>query len=183
MTDSTPPGGGMPPPPVPGEMPVSRPDRPSTVTLAAGLMILQVVLSLVSMVILLANQDVLKAVTQRALEDSKQPAGADAVDAAMTFTMISIVAATVVLVVAFAVLVPLLLRGNNVARIVTWVVTGILLCCTGLGFTQGGGDAAPGWYTTMSLVMNVVGVLIYLGIIVLLLLPPSNAFFRPRPKG
>jgi hypothetical protein len=93
-------------------------------------------------------------------------------------------------------------RGNNPARIVTWVVGGIALCCTGLGLagsslTSGlGGDvdgpspaevqqaldaAMPGWYGPVSAVTTIASILALLVALVLLALPPSNEFFRKAP--
>ncbi|WP_204296645.1 hypothetical protein [Actinoplanes campanulatus] len=92
-------------------------------------------------------------------------------------------------------------RGKNGARITTWVIAGLGLCCNSLGLggtvagTAIGGTAPsteqaqieadvaaamPGWYDAISLLTSVITVLALLGAIILLALPPSNAFFR-RP--
>ncbi|MBB4748005.1 hypothetical protein [Actinoplanes lobatus] len=92
-------------------------------------------------------------------------------------------------------------RGKNGARITTWVIAGLGLCCNSLGLgssvadTAVGGNvpsteqaqieadvaaAMPGWYDAISLVTSVITVLALLGAVILLALPQSNAFFR-RP--
>lgn len=97
-------------------------------------------------------------------------------------------------------------RGKNAARIVTWVIGGISLCCVGLGLggnamvssmnstsTTGGPsqtevqqriDAAlPSWYRPFSVTLSVVMLLAMLAVIILLALPASNEFFRKQPAG
>lgn len=95
-------------------------------------------------------------------------------------------------------------QGRNVARIITWVVGGIGLCCAGLGLVgsglgAGGGtagngvdqeevqrrleDALPSWYEPLNLVILVVSILALAGALLLLALPASNAFFRKPPQS
>lgn len=98
-------------------------------------------------------------------------------------------------------------RGRNGARITTWVIGGIALCCGGLGLagtaltssmnlddTSGGPSAAeverrldevlPSWYDPATLTLSVLSLLTLLGAIILLALPASNAFFRkPAAAG
>ncbi|MBL7260716.1 hypothetical protein [Paractinoplanes lichenicola] len=101
----------------------------------------------------------------------------------------------------FAVLGFLDSRGKNAARIVTWVIGGISLCCLGsslgstalvggmdAGGTTGGpsqdevqrrlNDAMPSWYTPSTTTLAVAGLLAILTIVILLALPASNVFFR-----
>jgi hypothetical protein len=99
-------------------------------------------------------------------------------------------------------------RGRNGARITTWVLGGISLCCSGFGLagtaltssmnldSTGTGDTGPSasevsaaldrvlpsWYEPLSLVLSVLSLLTILGAVILLALPASNAFFRkPQP--
>jgi hypothetical protein len=97
-------------------------------------------------------------------------------------------------------------RGRNVSRIVTWVVGGIGVCCTGLGLAGTGlanqmnaqpttgnlpdpgevqrrlEDALPSWYQPVSTTLTVLALLALLGALILLALPASNEFFRkPQP--
>jgi hypothetical protein len=95
-------------------------------------------------------------------------------------------------------------RGRNGARITTWVLGGISLCCTGFGLagtamsssmnldssSTGGtvpsntevqnaiNGALPSWYEPLSTVLTVISLLAILGAVILLALPASNAFFR-----
>ncbi len=117
--------------------------------------------------------------------------------------------AGVVFVLIGAVLVVLavfLLRGANLARIVTWVVAGVLaLCCgcltagqllggTGTAVTGGNTmvdgvdavkanqqitDAFPGWFGGLFITLLVLGLPGLIASIVLLSLPASGRYFRP----
>ncbi|MEU4243836.1 hypothetical protein [Actinoplanes sp. NPDC026619] len=95
-------------------------------------------------------------------------------------------------------------RGKNPARITTWVIGGIALCCVGLGLgfsgvssslendTTSGGpsssqvqraieDAIPSWYTPLSITVTVIVLISLLTVLILLALPASNEFFRKQP--
>jgi hypothetical protein len=92
-------------------------------------------------------------------------------------------------------------RGRNGARITTWVLGGISLCCTGVGLagtaltssmnldTGTGGpsqaeierrlsEALPSWYDAANWTLAGISLLTLLGALILLALPPSNEFFR-----
>jgi hypothetical protein len=91
-------------------------------------------------------------------------------------------------------------RGRNGARITTWVLGAISLCCSGFGLagtavtsslnvdsstgpTNAEVEAAlsrvlPSWYEPLSLVLTVISLLAILGAVILLALPASNAYFR-----
>jgi MFS family permease len=107
--------------------------------------------------------------------------------------------------VGLAVLAVFVNRGNQPARIVSWVVLGLLLCCNGFGalgaaaggLLSGGGntngidqeeltrrvqDAVPGWVTPVNYVLLFVGIVVSAAGIILLALPAANTFFRrPQP--
>jgi hypothetical protein len=98
-------------------------------------------------------------------------------------------------------------RGRNGARITTWVIGGIALCCSGLGLagtaltgsmnlgdTTGGPTPAeverrldevlPSWYDPATVTLTVISLLALLGAMILLALPASNAYFRkPAAAG
>jgi len=97
-------------------------------------------------------------------------------------------------------------QGRNGARITTWVVAGIGLCCAGLNLggsatsgmnTSSSGDlpdpkvvqdrldaALPSWSEPLNLTLSVLAFLALLGAIILLALPASNQFFRKQqPAG
>ncbi|MCY1143845.1 hypothetical protein OWR29_38100 [Actinoplanes sp. Pm04-4] len=103
--------------------------------------------------------------------------------------------------IGFAVLAVFDSRGKNPARIVTWVIGGISLCCfgaslgstaltssVGTGTTTGGPseaevqsrleDALPSWYSASNTTLSVLALLAILGTVILLALPAANEFFR-----
>ena len=97
-------------------------------------------------------------------------------------------------------------RGKNPARITTWVLAGIGLCCGAVGvigsaasssFNFGNSDsnmpdpadvqrqlsdALPSWFRPLTITLGVITLLALLAVIILLALPPANEFFRkPQP--
>ena len=98
-------------------------------------------------------------------------------------------------------------RGKNPARIVTWVIGGIALCCFGVGLggtafvssfdtadtTTGAPsdaelqrqlDAAqPSWFEPTTTTLSVLSLLAILGTVILLALPAANDFFRKPVAG
>ena len=98
-------------------------------------------------------------------------------------------------------------RGKNGARITTWVIGGISLCCVGAGLGSGAftgslgnssgnrtgptasevqsrlADALPSWYTPVTTTITVLTLIAILGTIILLALPASNDFFRKPAPG
>ena len=106
--------------------------------------------------------------------------------------------------VGLAVLAVFVNRGNQPARIISWVVLGLLLCCNGFGLLgtaaggllNGGGntgdidqeelarrieDAVPGWVTPVNYVLLFIGIVASAAGIILLALPMANEYFR-RPQ-
>jgi len=98
------------------------------------------------------------------------------------------------------------LRGKQVARIITWVVAGLSLCCASAGlvslaasgltsssstingmsaseFQRRVQDAQPAYITPATMTLLIVQALLVLGVIILLALPQSNEFFRKRPES
>lgn len=92
-------------------------------------------------------------------------------------------------------------KGKQWARVTTWVFAGIGLCCTGFSLLSSSAslaadanvdqeemarrmaEAVPAWTTPVGLVLLVAGLLGLIAVIVLLMLPPSNAYFRkPAPE-
>lgn len=177
--------------------------RPTSVTVACWLLYLVAALQLVGAALSLAYADAI----QRALLDVYRDTAATGVSS--VYRVFAIVGAVVVLLLALALVVLAVLdgRGSNAARIVTWVLAGLGICCTGYagvsnalrgsaGFTQNGNGngpsttevvnairgAVPDWYFPVNTVLNVIGLVALIAIIILLALPASNAFFR-RPTG
>jgi hypothetical protein len=168
---------------VPGAAP--RPPRPSTVTLAVGLMVLQILLSVVSAIVPFAMRSALVDAYDKV---PTQP-GAPKVDPDTQFYLGvgggacgAVISAIILGVLAF-----FLLRGANVARIITWVLAGLSLCCSagGIGVLtlMKNGPDFPASYIATTGVLSGFSFLITIAIIVLLALPVSNAFFKPKQPG
>lgn len=187
--------------PMPGQPPAPPARiRPATVTAATWLLLLVAAIYIITAILAFTQASTYMDVYREAyqgteLEDSGEFTGmATAVGGAVFNLLFGI---------AFVVLALLNHRGKNPARIVTWVVGGISLCCAGLGLAlsgamdsmqfdgQGGPDpaevqrmveeAVPDWYFPLTLGALVVSILALLAVLILLALPPSNAFFRKQP--
>jgi hypothetical protein len=181
--------------------PPAAPSRPGTVTAAAYAMFAVAVVQLAGIPLALASIGP----TQDAFRKTLGPG--DQTDAAVTVSgaVVYIGVAVAVLFAAGWIVLGLLdLRGKQVARIITWVVCGLFMCCLSfsvLGLAGGGGfgrggtvngvsqadltravnDALPSYYRPLNAVSLILNGLLVLGVIILLALPASNEFFRPRP--
>jgi len=173
------------PPPMQGPPPIGqpgpRPPRPATVTAAAGAMLLVVVLNLIGSVISIANTDTINDAVEKEVGSQSGGAGNNAV------TQIIGIGFSLVFSIAFVVLALLILRGSNGGRIGTWVVSGLWLVCGFCGLAASffllAVDGIPAWLTAYTIVSSVVNVILYIVIIVLLMLPASNAYFKPPQQG
>jgi hypothetical protein len=187
---------------------VPQPRRPGTVTASGYLLFLVAALIVTNAVVSATTIGPLTDVLRKAYDQ----AGVPNPDQLVSFVQ-GIYVGTIVLYVLFgvgyAVLAPLNLRGKNAARIVTWVLGGLGVCCLGCGtagaaggnsfsngFSQGSAgdgakidtaeitrelnDALPPWLAPVQTTITVVGLLALLAVILLLALPASNAYFR-RP--
>jgi hypothetical protein len=184
--------------------------RPSIVTLAGALLIVGaavlIIRSLLPLPYLSDAADAAKAAYANSTDPNMTP------DRIASLAKISTIAGAAVYVVAgvgIVILAMLDLRGNNVARIITWVVGGLGVLCCGLGSLAGlaGGslaignskatgvdtkeaakrimDAYPNWYQPVVVVLTVLLVLALAVALILLLLPAANEYFRKdaRPGG
>jgi hypothetical protein len=185
------------------DSPAARP-RPTVVTAATYLLYLvaalEVISAIMSFSIIGAVSDALKDVyAGTALSDSSETIIKASYTVGAVFALL--------LAAGFAVLGIFDGRGKNGARITTWVVGGIALCCFGAGLggnavssSLGGSsdstggptsaevqtrvdDALPSWYTPSSMVISVVSLLALLAVIILLALPKANEFFRKQPAA
>ncbi|BCL15007.1 hypothetical protein [Micromonospora sagamiensis] len=178
--------------------------RPGSVTISSYLLILVAVIQVINLVLTLATIGD----TRRVLEEAYRDSSVNGMDAVADFATVVAVGAgivTLLLAVGLVVLAVLNNRGKNGARITTWVLGGILLCCSGGGLISGaagsfsgpvGGSSAdmpsqeeiarrleealPSWYTPVSTLVNVLAVLALIAALVLLALPASNQFFRKQ---
>ncbi|ADL43743.1 hypothetical protein AB0N38_12320 [Micromonospora aurantiaca] len=176
--------------------------RPGVVTLSSWLLILVAAIQVLNLIVALTVVGKIRDVlTDAYAGTSAEGAG----DIAYAF---SIITAVVSLLIAAGLVVLALLnnRGKNGSRITTWVLGGILFCCTGGGLLTGltggmtgGGnttgdvpsseeiqrrleDALPSWYTPVNLLLGLVALLALLAALILLALPKANEFFR-KPKA
>ena len=183
---SPPPPFGPPPsydPPPSFGGPPPRPPRPATVTAAALLVFAEALVTLAGIGFAFATRDIAVEVTRNAPNAAESPIKPELV--ANFSLLLSSVCAGVVIVLLL-VLGALLLRGNNVSRIVTWVVAGLYLLCigiSGLSSVITTDQHWPDWYKTYSAVSGVFQLAIWVGIIALLAMRPSNEFFGRPPHN
>ncbi|RZU72593.1 hypothetical protein EV384_0964 [Micromonospora kangleipakensis] len=171
--------------------------RPGLVTISSWLLILFAVIQVVSLILTLSTIGTVRDVLRDAYRGTAAEQGADF---AYAFG-IGLAVLPLLLAVGMVVLALLNNRGKNGARITTWVLGGILICCTGgslvnnaVGGLTGGGntgdmpsgqeiqrrleDALPSWYGPITTLLGVLGLLALLGALILLALPNANEFFR-----
>ncbi|MFU8872363.1 hypothetical protein [Micromonospora sp. SL4-19] len=174
--------------------------RPGVVTTSSWLLIFVAAIQVVNLILTLSTigtvRDVLKdAYSGTAAEQAGEVAYAVGIGGAVL---------TLLLAAGLVVLALLNNRGKNGARITTWVLGGILLCCTGGGLvntaagslTSSGStsgnmpsneeiqrrleDALPSWYSPTATLLGVLALLALLVALILLALPKSNEFFRKQ---
>ncbi|EEP72680.1 hypothetical protein MCAG_03007 [Micromonospora sp. ATCC 39149] len=178
--------------------------RPGIVTLSGYLLMIFAFLQLVGLVATIAVSGRLRQGFEDAFEGTSS--GAEGLG---TFVVGFAIGSAVLMLVLALVLVVLAIfnnRGSNGSRITTWVLGGIMLCCIGgslingaagsVGGPSAGGDAPsaeeierslsgalPSWYTPVSMLLGVVGLLAVLAALILLALPKANEFFRKPKQG
>ncbi|QOC95058.1 hypothetical protein D0Q02_11820 [Micromonospora craniellae] len=171
-------------------------------TISTYLLLLFAVCQLISVIVSLTTIGTVREVMDEAYSGSTVE-GAESLG---NLTVVMTVATAIfLLVVALALfgLGLLNLRGKNGARIATWIVGGIMFCCTGFSLLSGlasgmsmpGGEtsgdmpsaeeiqrrleeALPGWVTPVSLLLGVISLIALLAALILLALPKANEFFR-----
>lgn len=172
--------------------------RPGSVTISSYLLYLVAVIGVIGAVAQLATIGTVSDIYRDAYEGTST-------EGAETFATASVVIAAVLGLLfsaGFVVLAIFNSRGKNASRIVTWVVGGIALCCTGFGIagtalTSSMGASGDGpdpaeiqdrindelpWSMPLSITTSVITLLALIAVLILLALPPSNEFFRkPAP--
>jgi hypothetical protein len=174
--------------------------RPSSVTISSNLLFLVAALQVVGLIVALSVLGTMSDVYKEAFRGTQME------DQAGTIGTVTVIAtAGVGLVVAIGLMVLALLnnRGKNPARIVTWVLGGLYVCCAGFGLVSSAAGNAmnmgqssdpnvpsqseiqrmleeqlPSWYTPTSTTISVVALIALLVALILLALPASNEFFR-----
>ncbi|WP_250000671.1 hypothetical protein [Actinoplanes sp. M2I2] len=184
--------------PSPGHPAAGARPRPTIVTIAVYLLYAVAAIQVINGLLTFS-------ISGRLTEAARDAYAGTATEGAESFVSVVFIGGAVVnllIGVGFAVLGFFDSRGKNPARIVTWVIGGISLCCFGVslgstalvgsvgaGDTTAGGpsqaevqrqiDAAlPSWYTPTTTTLSVLALLAILGTVILLALPASNEFFR-----
>ncbi|MFF3865776.1 hypothetical protein [Micromonospora sp. NPDC001898] len=180
--------------------------RPAVVTISSYLLILVAAIQVIQLILTLITIGT----TRDVLHDAYSGTDANGADALADFTVaVGIGGAILVLLIGIGLVVLAMLnnRGRNGARITTWVVGGIMVCCTGsslisglaggfAGSGQTSGDAPspeeiqrrleqelPSWLTPVTTLLAVVALLALLTALILLALPAANEFFRKPQQG
>ncbi|MFY1674211.1 hypothetical protein ACN27G_30405 [Plantactinospora sp. WMMB334] len=182
--------------------PTARP-RPSTVTYASYLLYLAAALIVVTAAVSFATLGTISTIFE------EEYAGTSLEGAEGFIVGATVFSAVLQLLIAIGLVVLGLLnaQGRNGARIATWVVAGLGVCCSGLGVggsafsgmgagTGSAGDVPdaaevqrrleaelPSWSEPVSMICSVIALLALIAAIILLALPASNEFFRKQPAG
>jgi hypothetical protein len=182
--------------------------RPATVTISSYLLYFVAALQIVSAGVSISSYSAMETAYKQAYADF--PELSDAASGIAIFTVVFAVVIGLIFGAGFVTLGILNGKGKNPARIVTWVLAGLGVCCFGLnavgqaalssiggmGGTSGSNqpdpaevqrvvnDALPSWYAGTTTAISVINVIAMLAVIILLMLPASNAFFRkPEPTA
>jgi hypothetical protein len=187
----------------------ARPPRPTAVTVAGILMLIGGVVGIIGgLLTIVAGSSLDPEFTTRAVAGGVSATDAKKISDGIQQSFTGVGAGALLLGVVLIVLMFLVLRGSNAARITTWVVLAFSLCCgigNGLlaraisnvsGANVEGSDKAdvqaignalkestPSWFAVGGLGASCVQVLGYIAVAVLLALPASNAFFRKTPPA
>ncbi|GAA0724681.1 hypothetical protein Drose_38000 [Dactylosporangium roseum] len=180
-------------------VPASAPRvRPSTVSLAVNLLYAAAALELIYVILGAVYAGKLAEGAKRAVEGTSQANAGQGVSSVVSI-VVGLVIAVLLGLLAFFVG-----QGKQVARILTWVVGGLALCCTigAFGFAMLGStfweqarkndpslptwerynellySEVPGWYQPVTMVLSVLTVIAILVAIILLALPKSHPYFR-----
>jgi hypothetical protein len=167
------------PPPLPGQEP--RPPRPTTVTAAAAALVGEAVLLLIGALVSVVTADTIQQATDDYLEAQNLTSGGN-----VTASRVFGIAFGLVFAAAFIGLALGVLRGSNVARIITWVVCGLALCCVGVSTISSIlliSDYLPGGYLAYTYIFTALELIGFIAAIVLLALPASNVYFRKPKQG
>lgn len=175
--------------------------RPAVVTASSALLIVVAVMQLVGFATVLSQVGTLNEIYQEAYEGTSLESQAGI----STATTVASAVISLLFAAGLVALAVLNAKGKNPARIVTWVLGGILVCLSGCGLlgtavsmqsmqsdNLGGFDPSelerlmterlPGWYEPVSLATSLIGLLSLVVALILLALPAANQFFRkPEP--
>ena len=176
----------------------SLPPRPATVTIAAYLQFALLALSLISMVIILVTAPAMIDAVEAAASENLSQNEASTISTAMSVGVYGGAAIGVVPALLLAIFGAIHMRGKNWARIVTWVLAGLGVCCGVIAIPFSGAstsvegmnsaankaiedavlESQPAWTTPVNMILMVLSLVLYIAVIVLLAMPASNQFFR-----
>ncbi|MCW6003192.1 hypothetical protein K1W54_01150 [Micromonospora sp. CPCC 205371] len=169
--------------------------RPGSVTISSYLLYLCAAIGVLGAVTQLATIGTVSDVYTEAYEGTT----AEGTEGIATASVVVASVLGLLFAAGFVVLAILNNRGKNVSRIVTWVVGGISLCCTGFGIagqalsnsmnmsTGDGPDPSEiqdrinselPWLMPLSITTSIITLVALIVALILLALPPSNEFFR-----
>ncbi|NYT95393.1 hypothetical protein [Salinispora sp. H7-4] len=169
--------------------------RPGIVTISSYLLFFYAALALLDVVVALTHLGGTREVYKDAYAGTPQ----EGTEGAAVFIVAAMSVVGLLFAVGIVVLALLNNRGMNPARIITWVVGGIALCCVGVGLafsaagsvleTDVSGDVVspeelnrrldevlPSWHEPV--LTGALGAIALLVALILLALPQSNEFFR-----
>ncbi|MBN1172321.1 MAG: hypothetical protein JXA67_09115 [Micromonosporaceae bacterium] len=191
-------------PPAPPAVPRQRPGVVTAgVTMVAVVALLQFIGAAMTVVVAPDMRDIY-------LEALEGQEGSDAMGDVMMFAYYFGAGVSVLVGIGLAVLALFDAQGKQAARIVTWVLGGLYLCCAGGGLALSGAGTAfsggdvdtaeverlteeilPSWYAPFSTASSAIALLAMLAAVILLALPAANEYFRkpaelwepPVPSG
>lgn len=194
----------LPPPPPVAVVEPERPPRPAVVTTAGFLLYLLAALQVIGLLVSIPTYQAMGDVFPEVYKGTPMEDSAGAImGVAIGFGALIVV----IFAAGFITLGILDLKGKQPARIITWVMAGLLLCCAGAGAATGGSGmsfsgqstsngvdpeelqrqleaATPGWVQPVSISLSALQALIALAVVILLALPAANAYFRkPAPNA
>jgi hypothetical protein len=176
--------------------------RPSVVTISSYLLFLFLACQVISLILTLSTIGKTRDVLRDAYAGSSAEGAEQVADFFFAFGIGSSIL-LLLLAIVLAVLAVLNNQGRNGARITTWIIGGIMVCCTGGtllsgvagSFTTGGNtgngdvpsaeevrrrldEALPNWITPVSILLGVISLIALITALILLALPKANEFFR-----
>jgi len=175
--------------------------RPSIVTLAGALLYVVAAILVLRAILPLPFLGAVTDAAKEAYATSTDPKlTGDDFARALQIGLIGSSVLSVVFGIGLALLAMFDLRGKNVARILTWVFGGLGVVCCGLGSAFSGAssfttnsnnsgidtkaaanriaDAYPSWFQPVSIALTVIMTVALIAVIIMLLLPEANAYFR-----
>jgi hypothetical protein len=144
----------------------ARPEPPNTVVNAVWLMYARVAFGLIGALAGFGTRDTMrdKIVAEHPNYDTKK------VDQVLDAALVIGIGIAVIIAVLYVLLAIQVRNGKNWARVVTLVFAGLGLITFPASLAQ--------VHTSLTVLVAALGVVLNLGILVLLLLPPSNQYFR-----